>query len=259
MLLILGAASCQGQEKPANPVVETPKPDETIAVPAPDPSPVEAYYAAHKGDEQPSKSLGTVSNGSLENGKLLPFSGDNFQYFDTTSYLGGRAFLNDKVRNTVRGAYEALAGQLPGRQFCYMECANEKGGKIFPHRTHQNGLSVDFMMPLIQEGAPYYELDQTGKTHYLLDFDNEGKYTENPAVSVDFDLVARHILLLESEARKQKLKITKVIIKTELKDELYASPNGKKLKSSGIYVVRNLTPLINSLHDDHYHIDFGPL
>ena len=52
------------------------------------------------------------------------------------------------------------------------------------------------------------------------------------------------------------MKIKKVIIKIELKDELFSTPNGKKLKAKGIYVVKALTPLINGLHDDHFHIDF---
>jgi len=50
--------------------------------------------------------------------------------------------------------------------------------------------------------------------------------------------------------------LSKVIINTDLKDELFATKFGKVLKTSGIYLVQKLSPLINSLHDDHYHIDF---
>jgi len=52
------------------------------------------------------------------------------------------------------------------------------------------------------------------------------------------------------------MKIAKVIIKIEYKDELFATEYGQKLKKSGIYIVKGLTKLINALHDEHYHIDF---
>jgi len=57
-------------------------------------------------------------------------------------------------------------------------------------------------------------------------------------VKIDFDLKAKRILILEEQSRKNGLKIKKVIIKTELKDELFATPSGKKLKANGIYVVK---------------------
>lgn len=214
------------------------------------------YYEKHKDDSLASKSIGSVSNGSLEHGKLMPPGGKNFEYFSAESYLAGRAYTNSKVKKSVLAMYSTLAQKYPNRIFQLMECSHEKGGKIWPHHTHQNGLSVDFMMPLTKDSTPYYKLDNLGKEHYLLTFDNKGRYAKDSSVQIDFDLVAKQILVLDEQARKNGLKVSKVIIKIELKDELYATPNGKKLKAKGIYVVKALTPLINSLHDDHFHIDF---
>ena len=76
------------------------------------------------------------------------------------------------------------------------------------------------------------------------------------SIIIDFESVAKHILILNEKAKKHKLKIEKVIIKVELKDELFKGEYGKDLKETGIYIVRSLTPKINELHDDHYHIDF---
>ena len=42
---------------------------------------VMAYYAANHDTLLPSKSLGTVSDGELVNGRIIPFYGKNFQYF----------------------------------------------------------------------------------------------------------------------------------------------------------------------------------
>lgn len=239
--------SCQGQEKKSSKV-------ENVEIEKQ--SKVEKYYNENKGDEKPSRSFGTVAEGTLENGKLIPFCGKNFEYFDTLSYLSGRAFLNSSILQIILETYSELEKQLPDRKFYVMESSNKNGGDLFPHRSHQNGLSIDFMMPLIKENMNYYGLDTTGTDHYWLEFDNDGRYSKDISVSIDFDLVARHILLLDKIARVYKYKIAKVIIKTELKDELFATPYGQKLKASEIYIVKNLTPLINSLHDDHYHIDF---
>lgn len=214
------------------------------------------YYEKNNVDTIKSKSTGTEANGTLINGALMPPAGDNFAYFSDQSYLAGRAYTNHKVKKSVLAMYASLAKKYPNRTFQLMECSNEKGGKIWPHHTHQNGLSVDFMMPLTKDSVPYYKLDDLGKEHYLLTFDNQGRYSKDSLVHIDFDIVAKQILILDEQARKNGLKIKKVIIKIEQKDELYATPNGKKLKAKGIYVVKALTPLINGLHDDHFHIDF---
>lgn len=219
---------------------------------------IDRYYAANSGNSVESESIGSVGKGSLKNGKLMPFIGANYSYFDTLSYFEGRAFTHSKVKDVILEAYDSLA-KLNDRHYKLMELSNEEGGKMFPHHTHQNGMSVDFMMPLVQHGKPYYDLDDTGADHYLLKFDDDGLYSEDKSVSVDFDLIAQHILILEHFARSKGYKISKVIIKIEFKDELFATPYGKQLKASDVYVVQKLTPLVNSLHDEHYHIDFAKL
>jgi len=219
---------------------------------------LQAYHEQYKEDSTASVSMGQVHDGALVNGKLFPFNGKNFRYFDTMSYIHDRAFLNDKVRSSVIAAYKALDTLAPGRQFRIMECSNKNGGQMSGHRTHQNGLSIDFMTPLKKDSVPFYLLDDMGGNHYLLDFDSSGVWTQDSSISIDFDMMALHILTLEKCARKKGIRIVKVIWKLELKPELFATPNGKKLKRTGIYFTRNHTPAINRSHDDHYHIDFGP-
>jgi len=112
------------------------------------------------------------------------------------------------------------------------------------------------MMPKLKNQKPYYGLDTIGVNHYWLNFNNKGQYSKDTSITIDFESIAQHILLLQKEAKKHRLKIQKVIIKTELKDELFQGEYGKKLKESGIYIVKSLSPTINALHDEHYHIDF---
>ena len=203
-----------------------------------------------------SVSVGDYNNGALQNGYLLPRKGSNFNCYSWASYyLLGREYTNSRVYRTVLAAYQGMAERYPGRTFIYMESARRKGGRPWPHRTHQNGLSVDFMSPLLRHGKPKY-YNGLGMFRYLLNFDATGKAKLNSAVRIDFEAMAAHLLLLEKQARKNGLKISKVILKIELKDELFATESGKKLKASGIYFAQSLTPTLNSAHDDHYHVDF---
>lgn len=217
---------------------------------------VAEYLNTINEDSLPSSSEGVVSNGRLKNGKLIPFYGSNFQYFDSISYMSNRAFVHDQVRSTILATYGLLEKDYPQRKFYIMECSREHGGEMFPHKTHQNGMSVDFMMPLIKDDKAYFGLDTIGADHYWLSFDNSGKYNKDKSISIDFETVALHILRLNEAAKSFGLKVAKVIIKIELKDELFLGEQGKRLKESNIYVVQKLSPIINSLHDDHFHIDF---
>jgi penicillin-insensitive murein DD-endopeptidase len=214
------------------------------------------FYQKNSQNTGESKTIGTVSNGKLVNGAIMPFYGPNFTYFDRDSYLGSRAFTSDGVKKIVLNTYAKLYGLYPSRKFFLMELSNREGGKLYPHHTHQNGLSVDFMMPKLKNGEPNYDLDTLGKQHYFLEFNDRGEYLEDTSIKIDFDLIAKHILLLNEEAKKEGYSIEKVIIKIEYKDDLFATPNGKELKKSGIYVVNSLTPMVNAIHDDHFHIDF---
>lgn len=248
---ILLMLSCNAQTSvEEKPVTKTETADTTKVLSA-----VEQLYNSYKSQTGVSSSLGKVNEGSLKNGYPVPFSGKNFCYFDTTSYLNKRAFVNDKVKSALLQTYDSL-DKCSDVYFGLMECSNEEGGKIWPHRTHQNGLSCDFMMPLLKNGIANTELNNLGAQHYLMNFSDDGIYEDNSEFSIDFNTMALHLLILQEMARKNHLVIDKVILKIALKDNLFATPNGKKLKESGIYFATKLSPLIDNLHDDHYHVDF---
>lgn len=227
--------------------------------------PIASYYEANKGNDLPSISHGTVGNGSLENGKLIPWEGIGYRYFDTASYLGGRAFLNDKVLASILDGFKALNGFKPIEEgekkplFRVMECSHQKGGKLYPHRTHQNGTSVDLMMPKLKNGQDYNELDDIGSRHYFLNFSDQGILDSDTSVQINFEKVASMIMCMNKGAQLYGYKVSKVIIKIEYKDALFAGPVGQKLKSSGIYIVKSLGPQVNAFHDEHIHLDFEKL
>ncbi len=250
ILPLLLIQACNGQiESGKEPVRELPQQKAES-------NPIQDLYDQYQTNSIPSISSGTVSNGSLSNGRIFPFKGVNFIYFDSSSYLNKHAFSHEKVYHAVLATYKQFETILPHFEFGLMECSNEHGGKIWPHRTHQNGLSIDFMSPLLKNGISNTDSNTMGLPHYLMDFDEDGIYTEDTSYSIDFNLIARHILELDKQAKKNGLKIEKVILKIALKDNLFATEYGKKLKASGIYFATNLSDLIDSLHDDHYHVDF---
>jgi penicillin-insensitive murein DD-endopeptidase len=251
ILPILLIHGCSGQTEPAEHLRQAAEQKKTL------PDPIRELYDQYADHTDPSISGGTVSSGTLKNGRIFPFKGPNFIYFDSTSYLEKHAFVHERVHRTVLATYRQFETSVPAFEFGLMECSNEHGGKIWPHRTHQNGLSVDFMSPLLKNGSPNTDFNTTGLPHYLMDFDENGIYTEDSSYAIDFDLMAKHILELDAQAKKNGLKIEKVILKIALKDNLFATGSGKKLKTSGIYFATKLSELIDSLHDDHYHVDFG--
>ncbi len=207
-----------------------------------------------------STSVGTVSNGKLVNGYQLPYKGENFRYFSAFDYyILGRCYVHSSLHTILIESYDEMGGLYPDYTFKVMECSKRKGGRPFPHKTHQNGTSVDFMTPLKKGTHEIKRYDRIGMWRYLMKFNSEGQAGINKDVEIDFDKMAKHILVLEKTARKHGYKIKKVILETNLKDEIYASKYGSELKKSNIYFVRNLPKNINELHDDHYHIDFVQL
>jgi penicillin-insensitive murein DD-endopeptidase len=221
---------------------------------------VSAYPQVTHRNQGESQAVGDYGKGRLVNGYLLPRRGPNFRCYSWLSYyVLGRAYVHSRVYRTVLDAYQEMGRQYPQRQFVYMETARKRGGRPWPHRTHQHGLSVDFMCPLrTAAGRPkYYE--GLGLFRYLLNFDSRGHSKLNRGFSIDFEVIAAHVLVLDRQARRHGLRVSKVIFNTGLKDELFATASGKRLKAAGIYFAQQLTPTLNTLHDDHYHVDFAPL
>jgi penicillin-insensitive murein endopeptidase len=207
---------------------------------------------------QPPNSQGSVSNGKLIVSKKFQRKGSNYRFFSPTSYfLLRRGFVNPTVEKVVREAYHTCKTTCPGKTFRIMEASRKRGGKMWPHRTHQNGLSVDFMTPLKRGNKQFRLWDELGILHYLLGFNSKGKLKGSKKVEIDYETMARHILALDDAARAHGMKITKVIFKIELQKEFFKTPSGKKVKRRGIYFVRGLPRIIDNLHDDHYHVDFG--
>lgn len=153
--------------------------------------------------------------------------------------------------NTIVDAYALLDEQDPSRRWQYGEMGWKDGGAFPPHKTHQNGLSADFFVPVSgSDGkADMVPISILNKFGYEVEFDRKGHAGK---LSIDWQALTSHLLALESAGKKYGVKIARVILAPELQSILRRkdkrSRRFKRLFSRRKAWVR---------HDEHYHIDFS--
>lgn len=194
---------------------------------------------------------GTTSKGRLDNGIALPSSGPNYVGYSTIARLAGRTYVHTQVADIIVNAYKALEIEQPNKVFKYAETGFEEGGQFKPHKTHRNGLSVDFMTPVVNESGqsdhlPTYPLNKFG---YDIEFDSNGKYDE---YIIDYIALAAHIVALHKEAVTQGVDLWRVIFDPKLQPELFKTSYGPYLKKHIQFSKKRSWVR----HDEHYHVDF---
>lgn len=198
-----------------------------------------------------SQCYGTVSNGSISESVQLPVSGENFESYSRVAHMMGRTYVHSTVHRIILDAYESLVETHPDKKFKYAETGFKHGGEMYPHRTHQNGLSVDFMVPVLNEKdeSDYFPSNPFNRFGYDVEFDERGHY-EN--LRIDFEAMGAHIVALHNAALEQGINIKKVILDPELQPYLFATSWGEYLKSQVTFSKNRVWVR----HDEHYHIDF---
>lgn len=205
-----------------------------------------------------SRCFGTVANGRLEGGVRLPLTGPNFSAYSEVGARLGRTYVHSLVRDVVVDAYRALEAEAPGKVFVYGEGSWREGGRLRPHRTHQNGLSVDFMVPVIDGAGRSVPLPSTplNKFGYDIEFDRNARF-EN--LSIDFEALAEHLHQLWRSAQSRNVGIARVILDPPYLAKLFATRRGAELKDRLPFMTKPAW----IRHDEHYHVDFkvacGPL
>ncbi|GGA78205.1 hypothetical protein GCM10011521_15700 [Arenimonas soli] len=197
-------------------------------------------------------SHGTPANGWLEHGKRLPARGENFRAYSALGTLLGRNSVHGDVRAAVLDAYAALADSRPVTRYVYAETGWPSGGRFRPHRTHRNGMAVDFHVPVVDADGnsrwlPSHVLNKWG---YGLEFDTEGRLDE---LLIDFEAIADHLLALEAAARRHDLRIESVIFDPPLHAKLFGTRNGQRLRDRVRFSQRSAWVR----HDEHYHVVFA--
>jgi penicillin-insensitive murein DD-endopeptidase len=194
---------------------------------------------------------GTTAKGRLENGVQLPFSGKNFTAYSQILAGGGRTYVHSRVCTVVVNAYAALEKSHCAKHFVYGETGWAIGGRIKPHKTHQNGLSVDFMVPVVNAGGHSVPLP-TGPFNrygYGLEFDAKG-CTEDHCI--DFEALGAHLKALHMAAAKEGIGVWRVIFDPRLQPLLYRTQAGPYLETH-LFIPKKGS---SKRHDEHYHVDF---
>nr|WP_229482128.1 penicillin-insensitive murein endopeptidase [Massilia sp. JS1662] len=196
---------------------------------------------------------GTVSNGRLAGGMQLPPQGENFAAYSLKGVEMGRTYVHSQVGQAVVDAYANIRHTLPDKTYVYGETGFAHGGPIPPHRTHQAGLSVDFMVPVLNNADRSVPLPSSpsNKFGYGLEFDDQGRM---PGYRIDFNAMAEQLYQISITSRRHGLTIERVIFDERLTERLIRnSRHGAELRR--IMPFMKERPWIR--HDEHYHIDFG--
>ncbi|MEM9819785.1 MAG: hypothetical protein AAF985_01880 [Bacteroidota bacterium] len=196
-----------------------------------------------------SASIGHVNSGQILYSKRMPFHGVNFSTYSYLGYFSGRTFVHGKVRKTLLDTYQSCQTSCPGIHFILGETGDYDGGLFVPHTAHQNGMSVDFMVPLRKEGKAYRGQHLFNLWGYSLRFDPEGKCDD---LRIDFETIAKHLWALNESALANELVLQKIRFNPALQEKLFATESGKKIRDLPFWPNREVMP-----HDNHYHVDFG--
>ena len=195
--------------------------------------------------------FGTTSNGRLTNGVQLPAEGENFTGYSTVARLAGRTYVHSEVKKIILQSYAALEKEHPDKVFKYAETGFAEGGEFKPHKTHRNGLSVDFMTPVkTSKGQsvhlPTHPLNRFG---YNIEFDEAGRYDN---LTIDYTAMAAHIVALHKAARANGYDLWRVIFDPKLQPNLFQTHYGEYLEDNIRFSVKRSWVR----HDEHYHVDF---
>ena len=196
--------------------------------------------------------FGTTSNGSLRNGVKLPSEGANYEGYSNIARLAGRTYVHSTVRDIIVSAYKDLETEQPSKVYKYAETGFKEGGQFKPHKTHRNGLSVDFMTPVINKSGQSVHLPTTifNKFGYNIEFDVKDHYD---GLFIDYDAIAAHIVALHKQAKKQGHDLWRVIFDPKLQPNLYKTEYEQYLKENIQFSKKRSWVR----HDEHYHVDFA--
>lgn len=194
---------------------------------------------------------GTTSKGRLEAGVKLPSKGKNYVSYSFLAEAAGRTYVHSKVKKVIVDAYKFLEADQPDKVFKYAETGFKEGGQFKPHKTHRNGLSVDFMTPVLdgERQSVHLPTHPFNKLGYSIEFDKDSKYD---GYVIDYEALAAHIVALDKTARANGIGIWRVIFDPKLQPNLL-------LTKYGNYIKNNITLSTKPAwvrHDEHYHVDF---
>ena len=209
-------------------------------------------FASVESFSEVSVCFGTTSNGRLENGVRLPSKGKNFVVYSAAARIAGRTYVHSVVRDIIVSSYKDLETEQPNKVFKYAETGFREGGKFKPHKTHMNGLSVDFMTPVLNQKGESVHLPTNflNRLGYDIEFNAAGVYD---GLVIDYEALAAHIVVLHKNSKKLGYDLWRVIFDPKLQSSLFKTEYGAYLKENVQFSKKRSWVR----HDEHYHVDFS--
>ncbi len=195
---------------------------------------------------------GSTAKGKIDGAVQLPSSGKNFIAYSSLGVTLGRTYVHAEVSKTVVAAYDAMSRVSPDVHFVYGETGWQSGGSFRPHRSHQNGLSVDFFVPVRDDMGRSVPLPIGigNKFGYGIEFDADGRFEH---FIIDFETMGEHLYQLDLAAKKLNAPIKLVIFDPPYLPKIFATKRGEYLKANVTFMQGKAWVR----HDEHYHVDFG--
>jgi len=155
------------------------------------------------------------------------------------------------VRDVFVEAFSELEKSIPEYVYVYGETGFKNGGRFKPHKTHQNGLSVDLMIPVKNEKGESVKLPTNAfnRYGYDIDFTLEGKYGD---LTLDYETFSALLVALKQSASNWGIGIWRVIFDPKMQHNLRDAKQWAEI--SDIQFTKKHSWL---RHDDHFHIDFS--
>jgi len=202
----------------------------------------------------PSQIFGTSVNGYVEHAHPIPPWGTGFHTYSILGSALGRQYLDLRVRDALVAAFAARHVADPASLFVTGESGWPHGGRFRPHKSHENGTSVDIFMPLLDSRGEHVSMqtwpwDKFGYGH---EFDARGNLDE---LHIDFEALAAFLLELDAQSRAHGLRIWRVIVAPEYVPLVLQTQSGQKLGALGDLLTRKPSWV---RHDEHFHVDFEP-
>ena len=207
--------------------------------------------SVHGFSTEPSSCFGSKSHGRLAQGWRLPREGRNFTVYSLRAWLLGKTYLHSAIQKLVLDAYQRVERTNPGRHYVYGDASRVTGGEFAPHRSHQNGLSIDFLVPVIDEaGMPAtLPVGAYAEHGYGIEFDAAGR---SGKLRIDYEALALHLASIQAAARERKIGISKVVFDPDVRRPLH----GTSVAAAISTLPYNRAPAWIR-HDHFYHIDFS--
>lgn len=199
-----------------------------------------------------SQCFGSVANGRIDGSVKLPLRGDNFQAYSALAATAGRTHVHSQVAAIMAASYQVLAATHPDVRYVYGETGWPSGGRFRPHKTHQNGLSVDFFVPVRDAQGRSVPLPTAATTRFGYDLEFDAK-ARHDGLAIDFESLAEHLYQLDLAAKAAGSRLALVIFDTAYLPRLFATARGAYLKQHLPFMKGR--PWVR--HDEHYHVDFA--